>query len=115
MDGARPRRSSTGPEGADFQEALRRFLLSRPDGAHFYLAGLWKAWPEIMGETLAGLALPLGVENRVLVIGAEDNAALYELSFQTPRILELANGFLKTPYFTRIRLEPLQGRQPLAR
>ena len=109
------RRGSTGPEGVDFQEALRRFLKDRPDSASFYLVSLWRAWPEIMGAELAALARPLGGQARTLLVGAEDNPALHELSFQAHRILERANAFLREAYFTGIRLELMQGREALGR
>ncbi|MCL1915493.1 MAG: DUF721 domain-containing protein [Desulfovibrionaceae bacterium] len=108
-------KGSTGAHGVDFQEALRRFLASRQDGANFHLVSLWRAWPRILGEELAALALPLGAQERVLLVGAEDNPSLSELSFQVPFILKQTNAFLRQDYFTGVKLELLQGRRPLGR
>lgn len=107
------RKGGTGKRGISVREALERFLIKTRSRERFHLLHLWDNWPMVMGDYLAGTALPLGAKERILIIGAEDNMLLHELSFQVNDILARANAFMNTPYFNQVRLELLQGRRPL--
>lgn len=107
------RKGSTGRRGASIQEALARFFIKNRGRERFHLLQLWDNWPMVMGEDLAESALPLGAREKTLIIGAEDNMLLHELSFQVNEILSRANAFMHAPYFSQVRLELLQGRRPL--
>lgn len=107
------RKGGTGRHGASIQEALKRFLIKSRGQERFYLLHLWDNWPMVMGDELAETAFPLGARERTLVIGAEDNMLLHELSFQVNEILARANAFMHSPHFNQVRLELLQGRRPL--
>ena len=107
------RKGGTGRRAAGIREALERFLVKTRSRERFHLLHLWDNWPMVMGDDLAEAALPLGAKERTLIIGAEDNMLLHELSFQVNEILERTNAFMHTPYFSQVRLELLQGRRPL--
>lgn len=68
------------------------------------LRRLWENWPMVMGDDLAGLAMPLGHRKSVLLVGAEDHLVMQELSFCTPDILERVNAFMDSPYFEKVEL-----------
>lgn len=94
-------------------EALECFFARHKGRGNLRLPHLWENWPMVMGDPLWRAALPLGVQDRILLIGAEDNMLMHELSFHTPEILDRANAFMDEGYFERVRLELLRGRQPL--
>lgn len=107
------RKGSTGLRGASVQEAIRLFFGKNRGRERFHLLQLWDNWPMVMGEELSETAQPLGARERTLIIGAEDNMLLHELSFQVNEILDRANAFMNAPHFSQVRLELLQGRRPL--
>lgn len=107
------RKGTTGKSGASIQDAVMRFFIRSRGKERFHLLQLWDNWLMVMGDELAPLAHPMGAKESTLVIGAEDNMLLHELSFQVPEILERANAFMHSPYFRQVRLELLQGRRPL--
>lgn len=94
-------------------EALEAFFSRHKGRGNLRLPHLWENWPMVMGDPLWRVALPLGVQDRILLIGAEDNMLMHELSFHTPEILDRANAFMDEAYFERVRLELLRGRLPL--
>lgn len=73
------------------------------------LRRLWEHWPMVMGEDMAGLALPLGHRKSVLLIGAEDHLVMQELSFCTTDILERVNAFMDAPFFDKVELHLHMG------
>lgn len=107
------RKGTTGKRGSSIQEAVMRFFIRSRGKERFHLLQLWDNWPMVMGVELALLAMPLGAKDSTLIIGAEDNMLLHELSFQVPEILDRANAFMHSPYFRQVRLELLQGRKAL--
>lgn len=78
-----------------------------------FIAALWQNWSMILGEYLGGLAFPLGHKDETLIIGAEDNMAMQELSLQSPEILERVNAFMDEEVFSKVKLELLLGQRPL--
>lgn len=94
-------------------ELIDNFLAPHPKGTASNLVQLWRHWDIVMGPQLSGLAYPLGARRESLLIGADDNLVLQELSFLSLEILERANAFLETPYFARIELSLLRGRVTL--
>ena len=101
---------------ADFSsssELVEQFLKSQPKNASLNLVELWRHWGMVLGPNLEGLAFPLGHKDNVLLIGAEDNLVLQELSFMSTEILERVNAFLEQPFFVQIQLSLLQGRATL--
>lgn len=107
------RKGTTGKRGASIQEAMKSFFLKNRGHERFHLLQLWDNWPMVMGDELCEAALPLGARESTLIIGAEDNMLLHELSFQVNEILARANAFMNSPCFSQVRLELLQGRKPL--
>jgi hypothetical protein len=95
------------------QDALDNFFSRHQDRANLHVAHLWENWGMVMGEYLGKIALPLGTQNRTLLIGADDSMLMNDLSFYTPEILGRANAFMREEYFDKIRLSPLRGRTPL--
>ncbi|MDR1126021.1 MAG: DUF721 domain-containing protein [Deltaproteobacteria bacterium] len=94
-------------------EALEIFFSRHKGRGNLRLPHLWEHWPMVMGDPLWRLALPLGVQDRVLLVGAEDNMLMHELSFHTPEMLARANAFMDEEYFGRVRVELVRGRMPL--
>lgn len=78
------------------------------------LVQLWKNWPEVMGEFLSSLGQPRGHKQGTLIVGAADSIAMQELSMLSEELLERANAFLQTEYFTRLSVVLLQGAASLA-
>jgi hypothetical protein len=78
------------------------------------LCALWDNWNPVLGP-LSSLALPLGQENGVLLLGAEDSMVLQELTLQGPEILERVNAFMGSLFFLKVRVVLVQGRRPLNR
>ena len=98
---------------ASSSELVDSFLASHPRGPASGLIELWRHWEMVMGPELAALAYPLGAKGNILLVGAEDNFVLQELSFLSPEILERANAFMETEYFAKVELGLLQGRATL--
>lgn len=101
-------------EFSSTSELLDAFWAKHPKGeASTSLLELWRHWDMVLGQPLASLALPLGHKEHSLIVGAEDNLALQELSFLSSEILERVNAFLNEPYFDTVQLELLMGRATL--
>lgn len=95
-------------------ELLPDWLQARgltPQAAH--LVQLWRNWAMVMGKHLAPLALPLGNRGKTLLIGAEDNYILQDLSLCSEEILERANAFMDGPFFDRVEFRLCLGKTPL--
>ncbi len=77
---------------------------------------LWSNWDLIVGD-LAQFAKPLGVRNRTLCIGVENNFELQELQFEYDDIFSRANAFMKSfgheSFFEKLELKLLQGLPPI--
>lgn len=79
----------------------------------FRIARLWRDWSTVVGEDAAALARPLGQRKRTLLLGVEDAAALQEMTFYTPMILEAVNAFLGEVFFDKVQCDLLMGKTPL--
>jgi hypothetical protein len=95
------------------RDALDDFFIRHKGRANFHIAYLWDNWNMVMGEYLGKAALPLGARDRTLLVGAEDNMLMHELSFYIPEILSRANAFMQEEYFNKVLLSPARGRTPL--
>ncbi|MDL2307479.1 DUF721 domain-containing protein [Desulfovibrio sp. OttesenSCG-928-C06] len=95
------------------QDALKAFFSRHKGRGNYHLAHLWESWPIVMGDNLCAVALPLGVQDRTLIIGTEDSMLMHELTFMIPEILNRANAFMDEQYFAKVRLELLRDRVPL--
>lgn len=105
----REKRLRSGSEGL-------RLLLYRLGGQEQgRIIALWKNWERIMGEEVAELGRPLGSQERILSLGADNSMALQELSLQAPEILERANLHMQSEYFKEVKVLLLQGRTGLVR
>ena len=100
-------------EAVSTAELIEKFLAAHPKGAASDLVELWRHWSMVMGPGLTELARPLGARDDALLIGAEDNLCLQELSFLTPEILERANAFLESTQFRTVQISLMQGRASL--
>ena len=77
------------------------------------VTALWQNWQAVLGEDLAVIAMPLGHKGDQLIIGAEDNMAMQELSLQAPEILERVNAFMGEDIFVKVKVALLLGQRPL--
>ncbi len=77
------------------------------------ISQLWRNWSMVMGEDLAQLALPLGSRGPILLVGAEDNMAMSELTYAIAEILERVNAFMDSDYFTKVELHLVMGKNTL--
>ena len=109
----RPRKGNRLSEVISARDGLARVLEKLGGGEKIRLIRLWQNWEMVMGTDLAPLALPLGHRDVTLLVGAEDNLAMQELTFQTPEILERVNAFMDAPFFQRVEVHLLLGRAPL--
>lgn len=100
-------------EFSNLETLVGEFLGRQPQRKSRNLVELWRHWAMVMGEELAPLAFPLGQKEDVLLVGAEDNLALQELSFFSAEILCRVNAFLEAPVFSSVQLSLLQGRATL--
>ena len=100
-------------EFSNLETLVGEFLGRQPERKSRNLIELWRHWAMVMGEDLASLAFPLGQKDDVLLVGAEDNLALQELSFLSDEILCRVNAFLEAPVFSSVQLSLLQGRATL--
>lgn len=92
---------------------LNAVLSKLGDGEKQMEVRLWQNWNMVMGPELASLALPLGIRQEILLVGGEDNAALQELTFLKPEILERANAFMDAPVFTKVEIHLVMGKRTL--
>lgn len=76
---------------------------------------LWTDWEPVMGAGIASLSHPLGHNEDVLLVGADDAMAMQELSLLSQEILERANEHMGESFFTRVSVRLMQGRPDLAR
>lgn len=76
---------------------------------------LWMQWEKVMGSYIASLSYPLGQEDGVLLVGADDAMAMQELSLLSLEILERANEHMGEDFFTKTTPRLMQGRPNLAR
>jgi hypothetical protein len=74
------------------------------DAEQVRLLHLWQNWSMVMGQELACLAVPLGVRQKILLVGAQDSIAMQELHLQSEEILERVNAFMESSFFTGINL-----------
>lgn len=68
------------------------------------LDALWRSWEEVVGEEIARLGTPDGYHDSTLFIAAEDAIDMQELSMQSGIILERINEFLKSEYFSSLKV-----------
>ena len=94
-------------------DVLYNCLSGLDAGLPFRLVLLWRRWAEVVGEDAAALCRPLGHRRRTLLVGAEDSAALQELVFRAPDILEAVNIFLGEECFDKVELDLIMRRVPL--
>lgn len=100
------------------QDILDGFILSRaknPEQANFH--ELWVHWSMVVGDDLAELAKPLGVRNKTLRIGANNNLELQEIRMQYDDILNRSNAFMKAfghdAFFEKLEFCLFQGKTPI--
>lgn len=102
------------PVGATVQKLVRPLLGKHAQAEAEFLI----AWNSIMGEELAGLAVPLGITfpkrgerlSGTLTLSCESAAAL-ELQHKSPQILERANRFFGYQAIDRLALRQ-RGARP---
>lgn len=68
------------------------------------MEAVWKNWCEITGEEIAQMASPAGYHGTTLIVSAEDAIDMQEISMQSELILERVNNFLKSEYFTKLKV-----------
>lgn len=102
------KRFSAQPEfiGNDIYQLLER-LGGHP--AKSRLPNLWANWAEIMGEAVSDLICDLGCKGSLLIVGAQNSLQMQTLQFMAGEILERANQYLETNYFSDIRINLANG------
>ena len=100
------------------QGLLDSFVLScakNPEQANFH--ELWSHWTMVLGDELAEAAKPLGVRNKTLRIGANNNLELQEIRMQYDGILNKTNAFMKAfghdEFFEKLEFCLFQGKSPI--
>lgn len=66
---------------------------------------IWRAWKEIVGETVAGQTQPRAVRNRILFIDVSHSTWVQQLQFLKSTLLEKINAFLGGPSIEDIRFK----------
>lgn len=107
------RRQARGPMRLD--ATLQRLLEPAARQRGFVEARLFRAWPSIVGETIATLCQPIrlapGANGGVLHVRTTGSAGL-ELQHTEPQILQRINAYFGRPVAVRLRLT--QAPAPLA-
>ncbi|SDN50494.1 Protein of unknown function [Desulfonauticus submarinus] len=96
----------------DFYKFLNKTIKNKEK---LKLVILWKKWEEVLGLPLAEYVLPLGHQERVLIVGSEDALVLQEAHFVSQEILLRVNNFLGEQVFDKVRVKLLRGKTPLNR
>ena len=99
----------------DAGAAANFFLDAHGGKERRHLTALWQNWRTVMGEAIADLAFPLGHKDATLLIGADDNMSMQELSLQSVEILERANAFMDSDFFRQVKVALMQGQRDLSR
>ena len=100
---------------SSLSDGLNRWLTSKGmDPRQTLLSELWRNWETVMGP-LSDIAHPLGHRNDILLIGADDPCTMQELTYAVPELLERANAFMDLPFFNRVELHLLMGKNTLRR
>lgn len=69
------------------------------------LARVFTYWSEVVGNEVASLGRPIGRKKEILCLAATDSAAVQELSFHIPTILEQVNAVLGEEVFFKVYCE----------
>lgn len=102
-------------------ECARRLLAALGANAGLaHLADLWRAWPEVVGEELAGLAAPGGHRGDCLILSCPDACAMQEAQARSGEYVAAANRFLQRAHFaaarasagSRLGVGPVRGARP---
>lgn len=88
------------PVGDNIFDLLRK-MGGSPERAR--LVSLWEGWAEAMGEEYAWIS-PKGHKGSVLLVWADDSMEMQEISMLAPRVLERANAWLKSEFFSSLRI-----------
>ena len=68
--------------------AVLSAVLGRAASQREALAGIQRAWPRLVGKTLAAHTQPASLQRGRLTVYAEQPVDSYALSYQQPRLLE---------------------------
>ncbi len=93
--------------------ALERFLKRIGKPEQVLLTRLWQHWDMVMGPDIACLAWPLGSKNGVLLVGGEDAMSMQEISYMHHEILERANAFMGSAFFSAVKVRLSLDKTPL--
>lgn len=94
-------------------EMLQKTFATPEAKLELAIARLWRHWPELLGTDIAALIRPLGHRDTTLVLGATNSMIMQEFRFFSQTILDKANEFLGTGYFTDMHIELMSGRPAL--
>lgn len=68
------------------------------------LPALWRAWDEVVGSELAGLAWPAGHRADILLLGCADSCGMQEARMRGREYLAKVNAWLGSDYFSDVRV-----------
>ncbi len=77
-----------------FGSILNHSLVSLGIKSPMKVYGLWGAWREVLGDSVAANTRPAAVRNRILFVEASHPAWIQQLQFLKPVLLEKINAFL---------------------
>jgi hypothetical protein len=102
---------------------LLAVFLGRPEARRACrVVDLYQAWPEAVGEELAGHVRPLGHRDGTLRLGVDDPVVMQEMTFAVPELLARVNAWLGQNAFdkvqfdligTRVSLDASQAARPI--
>lgn len=96
-----------------FSEGLGRLFATDTARRQARLVRVWRRWSEVVGPDLAVWARPLGHRKTTLLLGVEDAAAMQEMHFAAPEILERVNGVLGEIFFDKVKFDLIGDMIPL--
>ena len=103
LEMVRRRQRGTRLNPVPIRSVMQKLVAQRGYGQTEVANQLGDAWAKAAGEALAPLTRPGKVSRGVLLVIAENSAAMQELAFQKRRVLESLNASLSEMKITDIR------------
>ncbi len=83
------------------EKTLRSLEIDVPLKSH----SIWRAWKELVGNSVAFQTEPRAIRNRILFIDVSHPTWMQQLQFLKPTLLEKINDFLGEPLIQDIRFK----------
>lgn len=93
---------------------LLAVFLGRPEARRACrVVDLYRAWPEVVGEELAGHVRPLGHREGTLRLGVDDPVVMQEMTFAVPELLARVHAWLGQNAFDKVQFDLIGERVSL--